>query len=119
MPTSAKQLDLVVSEYLEYLWAKGDGRTEGSNVLAALQDNQPHLKGKLLQGWRLMKAWVVNDIPNRAPPLSLECLEIMVGYSLFKQRPQFALSLLVGFFGLLRTGKKIVCHGFSSFSSKP
>ena len=105
LPSKAKDLDLVVADYLEFLWAQGAGRTEGSNILAALQDTQPHLKGKLLQSWRLLKAWVVHEIPNRAPPLSLECLEIMVGYSLFKQRPQFALSLLVGFFGLLRTGE--------------
>ena len=52
-----------------------------------------------------MKTWVVHEVPNRAPPLSLENLEVMVGYSLFKQQHQFALSLLVGFFGLLRTGE--------------
>jgi len=98
LPTSAKDLDLVVSDYLECLWAKGVGRTEGSNVHAALQDTQPHLKGKLLQSWPLMKTWVVHEIPNRAPHLSLECLEVLVGYSLFQQRPQFALSLLLGFF---------------------
>ena len=49
LPPSSTALDLVVSDYLEFLWAKGAGRTEGSNVLAALQDAQPHLKGKLLQ----------------------------------------------------------------------
>lgn len=105
IPPSAMELDLLVSDYLEHLWAKGFGRSTGSNTLAALQDSQPHLKGKLLQSWRLMKAWVVHEVPNRAPPLPLEHLEAMVGYSLFKQRPAFALSLLVGYFGLLRTGE--------------
>ena len=52
-----------------------------------------------------MKAWVVHEVPNRAPPLPLEHVEAMVGYNLFKQRPLFALSLLLGFFGLLRTGE--------------
>ena len=47
LPSSAYQLDLVVSDYLEALWAAGKGRTEGSNILAGLQDAQPHLKGKL------------------------------------------------------------------------
>lgn len=103
LPHTAKELDLVVSDYIEHLWASGAGRSCGSNVLAALQDSQPHSKGKLPQSWRLMKTWVVHEIPNRAPPLPLELLEAMVGYSLFKQQPLFALSLLVGFFGLLRT----------------
>ena len=105
VPQSVVELDLLVSDYLEQLWAEGQGRSSGSNVLAALQDSQPHLKGKLLQSWRLMKTWVVHEVPNRAPPLPLEHLEAMVGYSLFKERPLFALSLLVGYFGLLRTGE--------------
>ena len=105
LPPTAAGLDLVASDYLEALWAQGAGRTEGSNVLAALQDSQPHLKGKLPQSWRLMRTWVVHEVPNRAPPLAREFLEVMVGYSLFKGRPHFALSLLVAFFGLLRTGE--------------
>jgi hypothetical protein len=105
LPTSAYQLDLTVSDYLEALWAQGQGRSCGSNLLAALQDAQPHLKGKLKLSWRLMKTWVTHEIPNRAPPLPLDALHLMVGYSLFKEQPIFALSLLVAFHGLLRTGE--------------
>eukprot|EP00435_Cladocopium_sp_Y103_P017447 s824_g4.t1 len=81
------------------------GRTEGSNVLAAVQDTQPHLKGKLKLSWRLMKTWVSHEIPNRAPPLSVDGLHLLVGYSLFKGEALFALSLLLGFHALLRTGE--------------
>ena len=105
MPHSAVQLDLVLSDYLEHLWATGHGRTTGSNILAALQDVQPHLKGKLKGSWRLMKTWVTHETPNRAPPLSLDVLHLMVGYALFKQLPLLALSFLLGFHGLLRTGE--------------
>ena len=105
LPSSAYHLDLVVSDYLEYLWASGQGRSCGSNILAGLQDAQPHLKGKLKMAWRLMKAWVTNEVPNRAPPLPLDALYAMVGYSLFHNDSAFALSLLLGFFGLLRTGE--------------
>ena len=115
LPGQAKGLDLVVSDYLEHLWAQGSGRTEGSNILAALQDTQPHLKGKLMQSWRLMKAWVVHEIPNRAPPLSLQCLEIMVGYSLFKGVAEFALILLVFFFGFSEL-ESFVCFSISCIS---
>ena len=68
LATTAFQLDLQVSDYLEALWAQGKGRTEGSNLLAGLQDAQPHLKGKLKMSWRLMKTWVTHEIPNRAGP---------------------------------------------------
>eukprot|EP00438_Fugacium_kawagutii_P025239 Skav236128 [mRNA] locus=scaffold900:368879:380005:- [translate_table: standard] len=105
LPTVASQLDLVVSDYLEFLWAQGFGRATASNILAALQDSQPHLKGKLAQSWRLLRAWVANEIPNRAPPLPLDVLHAMVGYALFKQQAHMALTLLVAFHGLLRTGE--------------
>eukprot|EP00435_Cladocopium_sp_Y103_P041058 s698_g11.t1 len=105
LPHTGVQLDLVLSDYLEILCAQGKGRTEGSNVLAGIQDAQPHLKGQLKQSWRLMKTWVTHEVPNRAPPLSLDCLYAMVGYSLFKAWDTFALSLLVAFHGLLRTGE--------------
>lgn len=105
LPHSAYQLDLVVSDYVEALWAQGKERTEGSNTLAGLQDLQPHLKGKLKMSWRLMKTGVTHEVPNRAPPLPLDCLYIMTGYCLFKKWDLFALSLLLGFHGLLRTGE--------------
>lgn len=44
---TAFYLDLQVSDYLEFLWSEGKGRTTGSNLLAGLQDAQPHLQGKL------------------------------------------------------------------------
>ena len=117
LPQSAYRLDLVVSDYLEFLWAQGKGRTCGSNLLAGLQDVQPHLKGKLKSSWRLMKTWVTHEVPNRAPPLSLDALHLLVGYSLFKSQPTFALSLLLGFHALLRTGELLaVCAKHISIS---
>lgn len=97
LPTSAYQLDLVVSDYLEALWAVGKGRSVGSTILAALQDQQPHLRGKLKLSWRLMKTWVTHEIPNRAPPFSADVLHLLVGYALFKEWHQFALSFFAGF----------------------
>lgn len=105
MPTTAYHLDMVVSDYLEYLWAAGKGRTFASNILAALLDHQPHLKGRLKQSWRLMKTWVTNELPSRAPPFSLDVLHLLTGYALFKNLHLFALSLLLAFHGLLRAGE--------------
>ena len=105
LPHTPFRLDMVVSDYLEALWAQGKGRSEGSNLLAGLQDAQPHLKGKLPSSWRLMKTWVTHETPNRAPPLSLDVLHLLVGFALFKGQSLFALSLLLAFHGLLRTGE--------------
>ena len=119
LPTSAYHLDLVVSDYLEALWAKGLGRTEGSNLLAALQDAEPHLKTKLKSSWRLMKTWVTHEVPNRAPPLSLDALHTLVGYALFKNWHEFALSLLLCFHALLRTGELLAIQAKHMSISRP
>lgn len=105
LPTSSSALDVIVADYIEHLWASGEGRSQASNILAALQDTQPHLKGRLAQSWRLLKAWNTNEIPSRAPPFPKEVVDALVGYALFKGEPLFAFSLLMGFHGLLRTGE--------------
>ena len=55
--------------------------------------------------WRLLKTWHVNELPNRAPPFPLVVLQTLLGYSFFHQNFAFAVSRLVGFYGMLRTGE--------------
>ena len=105
LPRDKSHMDGIVCDYLEHLWSNGEGRGRASDTLAGLQDVQPQLKGSLPGSWRLLRAWNVNEVPSRAPPIPLEILEAMVGYSLFKGWPLFALSLLLGFHGMLRTGE--------------
>ena len=101
----------MIADYLEHLWALGSGRSNASNVLAGLQDAQPHLKGRLPESWRLLKAWVTHEVPNRAPPLPVDMLEALVGFAIFKNLHGFALTLLLGFYGLLRTGEILAITG--------
>ena len=104
LPYKHDLMDPLVADYIEYLWADGEGRATASNFLAALQDSQPRLKGLLLLSWRLMKAWTTNEVPNRAPPMTEAVLKAMAGWSFFLEEHKFGLNLLVGFYGLLRTG---------------
>eukprot|EP00435_Cladocopium_sp_Y103_P019508 s2655_g4.t1 len=55
--------------------------------------------------WRLLKTWSVNEIPNRAPPLPEVVVHAMAGHALLNSDLGFALSLLVGFYSMLRTGE--------------
>eukprot|EP00438_Fugacium_kawagutii_P034073 Skav205994 [mRNA] locus=scaffold2084:207733:210659:+ [translate_table: standard] len=105
LPSQKQLLDGIVSDYIEHLWSSGEGRALARDTLAALQDAQPQVKGCLQGTWRLVKTWNTTELPNRAPPMPMEVLDAMVGYALFKQQPLFALSLLIGFHGLLRTGE--------------
>ena len=104
LPKQQARLDGLVSDYLEHLWASGEGRSIANNTLAALQDRDPSLKKKLPGSWRLLKAWTTVEIPNRAPPMTLQILDALCGWSIFKGCPEFGLSLRIAFYGLLRTG---------------
>ena len=66
LPKRQALLDGLVSDYLEHLWATGEGKSIANNTLAALQDRDPSLKRKLPGSWRLLKAWTTVEIPNRA-----------------------------------------------------
>ena len=103
LPTKRESLDPLVD--LEVLWSSGEGRALASDTLAALQDADPKIKGHLPTSWRLLKVWCQNELPNRAPPMPEPILLAMVGYNILKEHHLFALSLLLGFYGLLRTGE--------------
>ena len=105
LPTQRDRIDCLAAEYLEHLWCTGAGRGLASDTLAALQDQNPRLKGLLQTSWRLLKTWHAHEIPNRAPPFPEYILHCLVGWALLKKDLSFAVSLLVGFYGMLRTGE--------------
>ena len=105
LPTQRDLLDPLVCEYLEHLWSSGAGRALASDTVAGLQDFDPKVRHKLPGSWRLLKTWAVNEVPNRAPPLPEHVVHAMCGWACFHQHYSFATSLLVGFYGMLRTGE--------------
>ena len=119
LPKRQALLDSLVSDYLEFLWASGEGKSIANNTLAALQDRDPSLKRKLPSSWRLFKAWTTVEIPNRAPPMTLQVLDALCGWSVFHECPEFGLSLRVAFFGLLRTGELLSLRARDIFIPGP
>ena len=105
LPRQKTRLDGLLCEYLEHLWATGEGRALASDTLASLQDSDPSLRGQIPGSWRLLKTWNLNEVPNRAPPLPERILQSLVGYFIFHESPAMALSLLIGFYSMLRTGE--------------
>ena len=105
IPRRRELFDGLLAEYIEHLWSEGEGRGLAADTVAGLQDSDPKLKGQLQLTWRLLKTWNVNEVPNRAPPLTEAALEAMVGWSFFHGHFGFGVSLLVGFYSMLRTGE--------------
>lgn len=107
LPRERHKLDLFTADYLEFLWSQGEGRALASDTIAGLQDSDPRLKGQLPLTWRLLKVWHTHEVPNRAPPMPEVVLQAMVGYCIFHGKLLFGLSLLVAFYGMMRTGEVI------------
>eukprot|EP00435_Cladocopium_sp_Y103_P025953 s2172_g6.t1 len=105
LPHNKAQMDSLVCDYLEHLWSSGAGRALACDTLAGLQDFQPNLRNHLPGAWRLLKAWHVNELPNRAPPLPEHVVQAMAGWAFFKGYVSFGISLIVGFYSMLRTGE--------------
>ena len=63
LPTDQSFLDELVGEYLEHLWAIGEGRALGSDTLAAIQDSQPQVRGK-----NLIQRSMFTKPKSRPPP---------------------------------------------------
>ena len=106
-PSGPHELDRLLCVYVEHLWSEGFGRAPAADTVAGIQDAQPNVRRQLPATWRLLKAWSVNEVPSRAPPMPEEALQTLVGYSIFKKEYHFALSLLVGYYGVLRTGENL------------
>ena len=105
LPKQKIKMDSLLSEYIEHLWSSGEGRALASDTVAGLQDLEPHLKGSLPTVWRLLKVWSQQELPNRAPPLPESVVHAIAGRAILKNEPEFALSVLVGFYGMMRTGE--------------
>eukprot|EP00438_Fugacium_kawagutii_P010636 Skav234434 [mRNA] locus=scaffold3409:49312:57556:+ [translate_table: standard] len=120
LPRQREALDGLLCDYLEFLWSSGEGRGLASDTVAGLQDHDPRLRGSLVGSWRLLKAWSMHEIPSRAPPFPESVLLSMVGWAIFKEQHGFALSFLLAFYGLLRTGElyDIVASSVAMSSAK-
>ena len=90
-------------EYIEHLWISGEGRALPADTLASLQDFEAKNSGA--SPWSLEIGRVTHELPNRAPPVPETVLRSMVGWALYHSHFAFATSLLVCFYGTLRTGE--------------
>ena len=105
IPKKKELFDHLLCEYLEHLWSIGAGRAQANDTVAGLQDLQPSLRHHLPGSWRLLKTWAVNEVPNRAPPFPEVVVQAMAGWALFHGHNSFAVSLIIGFYTMLRSGE--------------
>ena len=118
LPKLKSHLDELVCDYLEHLWSTGAGRGLACDTLAGLQDLQPNLRNNLPGSWRLLKTWHINEVPNRAPPLPEHVVLAMAGWAFFNGHFSFGISLVVGFYCMLRTGELLALRASAFLANK-
>ena len=118
LPRKREDLDPLVSDFIEFLWSSGEGRSRANDTVAGLQDKDPKLRGQLPSCWRLLKTRSLNELPNRAPPFPERVVQAMAGHAFTNGEFNFGLSLLLGFYCMLRTGELLgLCSHHISLSS--
>ena len=100
------QLDDVTSEWVQKCWECGDSLHIVNDGLCGLHHYLPWTRGQIPTAWRLFKVWRKVEAPNRAPPLTKTLIYYALSmYAIQHDNLVFASLLLLGFFGLLRTGE--------------
>ena len=99
------ELNEQLMEYVEMLWDT-DCELEVCGQTLSAVSYFLMAKGKLSGAWQLFGVWKLQEPPCRAAPMSRQMCLALAAHSLLTLRdPEFCLSLLVGFHGLLRPGE--------------
>ena len=102
---SLDHLDAAVSDWVESSWSKGETLGSVSDALCGLHHFEPWTRKQLYHTWKLFCTWRKLEGPARAPPLTSSIIFAVANYAISHRDIVFAALLLLGFFGLLRTGE--------------
>ena len=102
---SLAEMDENVADWVQCRWEKGDTQTQVGDALCGLHRYEPWIRGKIPQAWRLFAVWRKLESPDHAPPLTGDIVHAWALYAVDHLNLEFAAMILLGFFGLLRTGE--------------
>ena len=97
-------VDSQLASYLENLWEEGESISLAGDSISAVQRFQPSMRKHLPQSWRLLKTWQQHELPPRAPPFTIQTLQVLLGW-FHQQEPRVALALFYRFGVFFAQGK--------------
>jgi integrase len=95
-------LDLQLGEYLNHLYQNERPLYLGINCIAGFKKLRPRCKKHIDTAVAWLNNWAKVTVKVQAMPLHICLVKAFVSYGLLKREYDFALSLYVGFLGLLR-----------------
>ena len=101
----AHDMDRFAAEYIDILWEEGDPRGMAEHLISGFSHFSPALRGAMKASWRLLGAWKRHEPSQRAHPLSPLMVRGLAGLAIHWQAHDVAISLVLCFHALLRTGE--------------
>ena len=97
------EFDEQIGDAIEFAWETGLSRAHVGNLLSGLEHYVNALRGNLRGSWRLWRVWGEQEVPCRAPPLSLRAMMAICFYMWTWGYPEAALMTCVAYTIFLRT----------------
>lgn len=101
------QLDEAICQWIQTQWENGESIHIVSDALCGLHFFEPWTKRGIPTAWRIFSTWRKLESPSRAPPLTSLIVYALSNYAVSQNDLHIAAMLLIGFFGLLRTGEML------------
>ena len=98
-------LDDGLASFIEHLWQEGEPRYWGEDTVSGFTKFVPSLRGTFTVSWSLITAWQRHELPQRCVPINLQTIKAFCGYAVYLGEPEFALTLAIGYHGILRTAE--------------
>eukprot|EP00438_Fugacium_kawagutii_P019293 Skav217196 [mRNA] locus=scaffold557:202048:208126:- [translate_table: standard] len=104
--------DEILSVWIEEQYLEGEAITTISDTLSGLHHFAPYLRGSLAKSWRLYRLWRRIEKPTQAPPLPKVFVTALINRALEMEYMDLAVTVSLGFWGLLRTGELMTLFPF-------
>ena len=104
---SVVAFDLELGDFLEHAYEEGESVAFAGNLICGLQVFLPFLRRHLPYSWHLFSLWRRNERSWQATPMGDDLLWALVGKTIETQQLAMGTLLMLGYFGLLRTGELV------------
>ena len=106
-PTTYRQLDAILANYLEQMWKEEEPITYAGHLLSGLRRFCPHWKWKIPTAKQYFANWKASHVAVQAVPMPAKAVMALAGAAVQHRELNFACLLLIGFLGFLRTGEMV------------
>lgn len=107
LPATFRELDRLLSLYLEHMWLDDEPITYAGHLLSGLRRYLPECRWRTPRAKQYFSNWQSVHVARQAAPLPAEAVMASAGLAVATDEPQLAAIFLLGFLAFLRTGEMV------------